>query len=183
MIKTVFACSGWRNAVALPLIAAWLIGCSPLELDGGARAGVTEPPPATVETGATPIPTDSGYPGPGTAVPPATIVPTAAETPPYLLVTPKPITYSLESTVDWLPYENSRLGLSLKYPETPPQVIEERGGEWTRVVISIRTGPTLPAVWANIAVIEISVYPNPDDLSLLEFLARSSREYGGLSPR
>lgn len=109
--------------------------------------------------------------------------PTANETPPYLLATPKPITYSLESTADWLPYENSRLGLSLKYPETPPEQVRSsnKGYEWETLNVWIRTGPTLPAVWTNTAFIAIAVHPNPERLPVAEAVMKLDTLYGPLA--
>jgi hypothetical protein len=107
----------------------------------------------------------------------------ALTTPP---VTPKPITYSITSTDSWLSFTSPEVGFSLKYPdpEIPPQVIAESGiiSPAYRVVITIRTGPTMPASWTNIAVIEIGVHPNPSHLSLVEIVSTLSSQYGGIEP-
>lgn len=137
------------------------------------------------ETIVPPSPAESGgYPGPGTVGPQPTPLPTLNLTPqPPPLAIPKPITHSIESTENWFLYENAELGISFKYPEFPPRVGAQPGGDdlppYYHMSITIRTGPTLPASYANIASIEFSIHTNPEDLSIVDFFDRVKNYYGG----
>lgn len=142
------------------------------------RPSDIQTPPATLPdtTTASPTlvpetPTNSELETPSLTIPPAT---------------PKPITYSITSTDNWLFFTSPEVGFSLKYPdpEIPPQVIAETGAisPSYRVVITIRTGPTMPASWTNKAVIEVRVLPNPSHLSLIEIMATLSSQYSGVEP-